>query len=156
MSDDRISVGPKKTLAELEAATGRLSPEPGVAGQPTQEYDDKLKINHWKYHRHLDPSWDNAAWAEQHDNTAPDSPYNGDPYFDRTGKKQNDELKQAIAEVFIKYKKIDLTDPNGPQWLLAWRMYPNEDHPRWANSGFEGCGCNCGCYAPKSWEQPQK
>jgi hypothetical protein len=156
MSDDRISVGPKKTLAELEAATARLSPEPGVAGQPPQEYDEKLKLNHWKYHRHLDPSWDNAAWAEQHDNTAPDSPYHGDPYFDRTGNKQNDLLKQAIVDAFIKYKKIDLTDPNGPQWLLAWRMYPNEEHPRWANSGFEGCGCNCGCYAPKTWEQPKK
>ncbi len=156
MSNGRISVGPKKTLAELEAATGRLSPEPGVAGQPLQEYDDKLKINHWKYHRHLDPSWDNAAWAAHHDNTAPDSPYKGDKYFDRTGKKQNDELKQAIAEAFIKYKKIDLNDPHGPQWLLAWRMYPNEEHPRWSESGFEGCGCNCGCYAPKNWEQPEK
>jgi hypothetical protein len=156
MSDDRISVGPKKTLAELEAATGRLSPEPGVAGQPLQEYDEKLKINHWKYHRHLDPSWDNAAWAEKHDNNAPDSPYKGDPYFDRTGKKQNDKLKEAIVKAFVECKNIDLTDPNGPEWLLAWRMYPNENHPRWSNSGFEGCGCNCGCYAPKSWEQPKK
>jgi hypothetical protein len=155
MSNGRISVGPKKTLGELDAETGRLSPEPGVAGQPAQEFDQKLNINHWKYHRHLDPSWDNAAWAEQHDNTAPDSPYYGDKYFDRTGKKQNDKLTEAIAKAFIECKNIDMTDPNGPQWLLAWRLYPNENHPRWSESGFEGCGCNCGCYAPK-WDPSQK
>ena len=149
MSNGRISVGPKKTLAELDAETGRLSPEPGVAGQPVQQFDRQKDINHWKYHRQLDPSWDNAAWAEQHDNTAPNSPYHGDKYFDRTGKKQNDKLKEAIAKAFIECKNIDMTDPDGPQWLLAWRMYPNENHPRWSQSGFEGCGCNCGCYAPK-------
>jgi len=148
----RISVGPKKTLAELEASVDRLTAEPGAPGQPDQEFDQKLKLNHWKYHRHLDPSWDNAEWAAKHDNTAPDSPYKGDKYFDRTGKKANEEFKKALSDLFIKYKKIDLTDPNGPQWLMSWRMYPNEQHPRWSTSGFEGCGCNCGCYAPKTWD----
>src|SRR5437899_2343936 len=114
MSNGRISVGPKKTLAELEAATGRLSPEPGVAGQPVQEYDEKLKINHWKYHRHLDPSWDNAAWAEHHDNKAPDSPYNGDKYFDRTGKKQNDDacaLARGWQGFSCVYRALDPRKP---------------------------------------------
>jgi len=154
-SNGRISVGPKKTLAELEADTGRLSPEPGVEGQPVQEYDEGEKINHWKYHRHLDPSWDNAAWAEKHDNTNPSSPYYGDKYFSRKGNAQNDKLKKAIEKAFVECKEIDLKDPNGPQWLLAWRMYPNENHPRWINSGYEGCGCNCGCYAPK-WGESEK
>lgn len=63
ISKGRISVGRMKTLAELDAETGRLSPEPGVAGEPKQEFDQKLNVNHWKYHRRLDPSWDNAAWA---------------------------------------------------------------------------------------------
>jgi hypothetical protein len=90
ISKGRISLGRKKTLAELDAETGRLSPEPGVAGEPKQEFDQKLNVNHWKYHRRLDPSWDNAAWASSMiDNTARDSPYYGDKYFDRTGKKQN-------------------------------------------------------------------
>jgi hypothetical protein len=141
----RISVGPKKTLAELAAATGRLSPEPNVSGQPAQVYDKEEEIEHWKYHHHLDASWDNAPWAERHDNNDPNSPYYGDPFFSREGKKQNDELREAIVEAFVRCKKID---PNNPQWLLAWRMYPNEEHPRWSRSGYEGCGCNCGCFAP--------
>jgi len=146
----RISVGPKMTVAALQASTGRLTPEPNQPGQPHQEldqHDPDHKINKWKYHYHLEPSWDNAAWAAQHDNSVTTSPYYGDKYFDRDGKKQNDEFKKAICAAFEKYKK---PDKDGHQWLLAWRMYPNEDHPRWSTSGFEGCGCNCGCFCPKT------
>jgi hypothetical protein len=63
MSNGRISVGPKKTLGELDAETGRLLPEPGVAGQPAQEFDQQHDVNHWKYHRHLDPYWDSMGRA---------------------------------------------------------------------------------------------
>ncbi len=135
----RVSVGPKKTLAELKAMTEQKRPEPG---QPPQ--DGRLE-----FHHHLEGSWDNAKWAEGHDNSDPNSPYYGDPYFDREGYKQNQQLKVAIAEVFAKIKRIDSTDPNGSPWLLAWRMYPNKDHPRWKE--FDGCGCNCGCCAPGIW-----
>ena len=137
----KFSVGPKKTLAELKALNAQKRPEPG---QPPQSHDGRLE-----FHYHLEGSWDNAKWAEGHDNSDPNSPYFGDPYFDRDGYKQNQELKVAIAETFAKIKKIDATDPNGSPWLLAWRMYPNKDHPRWKE--FDGCGCNCGCCAPGSW-----
>ena len=137
----KFSVGPKKTLAELRGLNAQRRPE---QGQPPQSQDGRLE-----FHYHLEGSWDNAKWAEGHDNSDPSSPYHGDPYFDRDGYKQNQELKVAIAEVFAKVKKIDTTDPNGSPWLLAWRMYPNKDHPRWKE--FDGCGCNCGCCAPESW-----
>jgi hypothetical protein len=138
---DGKSVGPKMTLAELRALNTQRRPE---AGQPPQPQDGRFE-----FHYHLPGSWDNAKWAEGHDNSDPNSPYYGDPYFDREGSKQNEELKVAIAEVFAKIKKIDATDPNGSPWLLAWRMYPNKDHPRWKE--FDGCGCNCGCCVPGSW-----
>jgi hypothetical protein len=138
---DGKSVGPKVTLAELRALNARNRPE---QGQPPQLQDGRFE-----FHYHLPGSWDNAKWAEDHDNSDPSSPYYGDPYFDREGYKQNQELKVAIAEVFAKIKNIDVTDPNGSPWLLAWRMYPNKDHPRWKE--FDGCGCNCGCCVPGSW-----
>jgi hypothetical protein len=151
VNEGRISVGPKKTIGELKALTERIQPEPRLPGQPPQEFDGQTNERRWAYHHHLEPSWDNARWAANHDHTQPDSPYYRDPYFDRDGYRQNEELKKAITEVFIKHKKIDVTDPAGPQWLLAWRMYPNKDHPRWGKEGFEGCGCNCGCYCPGTW-----
>jgi hypothetical protein len=142
MSDGkRTSIGPKKTLQELKDGSHSNKPEPG---QPPQPADGRMK-----YHYHLDGTWDNAKWAEGHDNTKPDSPYFGDKYFDRDGHQQNVELRKAISEVFLRIKKIDPADPNGSPWLLAWRMYPNKEHPRWGKEGFEGCGCNCGCYAPR-------
>lgn len=137
----RNSVGPKRTLAELRSLTRLEQPEPG---QPAQ---DGCSV----YHHHLEGTWDNASWAEGHDHTSPNSPYYGDKYFDRDGNRQNQELRKAINEAFLRIKKIDLTDPDGSPWLLAWRMYPNKDHPRWGKEGFEGCGCNCGCYAPRVW-----
>jgi hypothetical protein len=143
----RISVGPKKTLADLKAVTGQNAPFPGQSGQPPQEIDTKTGDYHWTYHYSLENSWDNAPWAVKHDNTDKTSPYFGDKYFDRKGEQQNLALKQAISDVFLQYKK---PDKDGPMWLMAWRMYPNKEHPRWGKDGFEGCGCNCGCYAPKA------
>ena len=28
---------------------------------------------------------------------------------------------------------------------MAWRLYPDKDHPRWQIA--DGCGCGCGCYS---------
>jgi hypothetical protein len=141
--DMSIVVGPKKSWTELNAITDQTQPEPGVPGQAQQTPDNALT-----FHYHLDGSWDNAKWAETHDNPDPNN-----PFFDPDGKKNNDALKQAINDAFKKYKKIDLTDPNGPQWLLAYRMYPNKDHPRW--QAQECCGCCCGCFAPRDWQPPE-
>jgi hypothetical protein len=149
--EKRISVGPKKTLADLQAVTAQNTPSVGRSGQPLQEVDKQSGQLHWTYHYDLENSWDNAPWAVNHDNTQSTSPYYGDKYFDRTGEQQNLALKQAISHVFLEHKK---PDEDGPMWLLAWRMYPNKDHPRWGKEGFEGCGCNCGCYAPKPGSKP--
>jgi hypothetical protein len=137
----RQIIGPRKTLTELRATVEQSQPE---AGQPQQAAD-----NPFKYAYHLEGTWANAEWAQNQDPSDPNSPVYGNPYFDPDGKRQNDELKKAINEVFIKHKKIDATDPDGPQWLLAWRMYPNKDHPRWKTE--DCCGCCCGCCAPNSW-----
>ena len=109
LSKGRISVGPKKTLAEL-GETGRFSPEPGVAGTRPRSFLGQ------------------CAWAGQHDNKAPGLSllHYGDKYFDRTGEKQNTKLAEAIAKAFIECKNIDMKDPTGPQWLLAWHMYPRK------------------------------
>src|SRR5258707_8637914 len=65
------------------------------------------------------------------------------------GHEQNVALKKAIAKVFLDIKKINPDDPDGSPWLLAWRMYPNADHPKWKDAGGEMCGCNCGCFIPR-------
>jgi hypothetical protein len=96
-------------LAELDGERGDFR-RTGRGGPAATGIRPKLNVSHWKYHRHLDPSWDNAAWAEQHDNKAPDSPDYGDKYFDRTGKKQNDKLSEAIAKAFIETKNIDMKE----------------------------------------------
>jgi hypothetical protein len=137
----RQIIGPRKTLKELRASVEQSQPE---LGQPQQTAD-----NPFKYAYHLEGTWANAEWAQNQDPSDPNSPVYGNPYFDRDGKRQNDELRKAINEVFIKHKKIDLTDPDGPQWVLAWRMYPNKDHRRWQTE--DCCGCCCGCAAPGSW-----
>jgi hypothetical protein len=142
-----IVVGPKKSWAELNAISEQTVPEPGVPGQAPQTPDNELS-----YHYRLDGTWDNAKWAESHDNKVPGDPNENNRYFDRDGKKNNDALKKAINDAFIQYKKIDLTDPDGPQWLLAFRMYPNKDHPRW--KAQDCCGCCCGCFAPRDWQPP--
>ena len=131
-------IGPLKTLGELRALVDNDQPEPGQA----QQTPDKP----FKYAYHLDGSWGNAEWAQGHDNHVPGDENENNPYFDRDGYRQNQALKRIISEVFMACKKIDPNDPNGPQWLLSWRMYPNKEHPRWKDQ--ECCGCNCGCAAP--------
>src|SRR5258708_5873147 len=93
-----------------------------------------------KYHADLPASWDNAEWVANNPDCVPP------PHFPQ-GHAQNQKLKQAIQKAFLECKNIDVTDPNGPPWLLSWRMYPNADHPEF-KSGMPACGCNCGCLVP--------
>ena len=69
-----IVVGPKKSWAELNAISEQTVPEPGVSGQAPQTPDNQLS-----YHYHLDGSWDNAKWAEGHDNKVPGDPNENNP-----------------------------------------------------------------------------
>ena len=118
-------VGPKLTWKQIEELTDLAGPD----GR--------------KYHGELPATWDNAEFiANNLDNVTP-APGFPDGYA------QNVALKQAIAKAFIEIKKINPNDPNGPLWLLAWRMYPNADHPMWKDGAGPVCGCNCGCFAPR-------
>ena len=124
-------VGPKMTYKDLE------------------ERVDLTAGDGRKYHAELPASWDNAEFVAEHAgefDDPPDFPLGHD---------QNEKLKQAIVNAFVECKNIDLTDPNGSPWLLSWRMYPNKDHPLWKMEP-EGCGCNCGCLAPRTWPPGQK
>ncbi len=93
--------------------------------------------------KHLQELTDLTAWdgRKYHDDLPPGFP---------EGHKQNLALKQALTDAFLQCKDIDLNDPNGSPWFLAWRMYPNADHPMWKEQeGHEDCGCNCGCFIPR-------
>jgi hypothetical protein len=122
-------------------------PKPPVGPKMTRERLQELTdLTAWdgrKYHDDLPATWDNAEWVSNNlGNTTPDA---GFP----NGHLQNLALKQAIADVFSKIKNIE-NDKDGPLWFLAWRMYPNADHPMWkVQEGQEDCGCNCGCFVPR-------
>jgi hypothetical protein len=126
------TIGPMKTLEELRSLVEQPQPQ---RGQPPQSPDDEFK-----YSYSLEGTWGNAEWAKDHNLDDPN------PYFDRKGYEQNEKLKRKISDALIECKKIDLTDPNGPEWFVSWRMYPNKNHPRWQTG--DCCGCNCGCLAP--------
>src|SRR5262245_31389263 len=67
------------------------------------------------------------------------------PLCDRTGYQQNRELAQRISDAV---EAVKTTDEHGPHFLLAWRLYPNEEHPRWQAKSPHYCGCACGGLAP--------
>ena len=123
-------------------------PKPPVGPKLTRKHLQELTdLTAWdgrKYHDDLPATWDNAEWVSKNlGNITPD------PGFP-SGHKQNLALKQAIADVFVHIKEIDRNDPSGSPWFLAWRMYPNADHPMWKEQeGHEDCGCNCGCFVPR-------
>jgi hypothetical protein len=57
----------------------------------------------------------------------------------------NSDLAKSIDAAFKKHKT---TDEHGPHFLLAWRLYPNKEHPRWQVEEPHSCGCGCGNIAP--------
>lgn len=67
------------------------------------------------------------------------------PLCDRTGYQQNRELAIRISDAV---EAVKTTDEHGPHFLLAWRLYPNEEHPRWQAKSPHYCGCACGGLAP--------
>jgi hypothetical protein len=116
---------------------------PKLTPEFLEEITDLTAADGRKYHGELPASWDNAEWVTKNPDSDP-------PAHFPQGFEQNKKLKKAILDAFVEYKKIDLADPNGSPWLLAWRMYPNIEHPMWKD-GMESCGCNCGCFAPRQW-----
>lgn len=61
------------------------------------------------------------------------------PYLDTDAYKKNTQLAEAIEAAF---SKIRPPDKDGPQFVLAWRLYPIKDHPRF--NILDGCSCGCG------------
>jgi len=52
----------------------------------------------------------------------------------------NRELAERIKQALK-----DAKPGNEGEFLLAWRLYPNADHPRWQQQEPHACGCGCGC-----------
>src|SRR5713101_606126 len=69
-----------------------------------------------------------AKHASEANPNDPKSEYYGDKLFNPNAYKENLELAKEIAAAFKKHKK---SDEHGTHFILAWRMYPNKDHPRW-------------------------
>ena len=62
----------------------------------------------------------------------------GEP--DPQGYKNNRKLAELIQQALKEAKP-----GNEGEFLLAWRLYPNADHPRWQREEPHACGCGCGC-----------
>jgi hypothetical protein len=66
-------------------------------------------------------------------------PY-GNP--DAAGFEKNRELARRIKEAVKDLKP----QTGGGHFMIAWRLYPNGEHPRFQTPTHAcGCGCGCGC-----------
>jgi hypothetical protein len=63
---------------------------------------------------------------------------------DKCAFEANRELAKLIEKAMRTVKK---RDKSGQHFLLGWRLYPNQNHPRWKNEDVHSCGCGCGCSA---------
>src|SRR5215213_5224283 len=83
-----------------------------------------------EYQSELPGSWSNAKVAadasEKVCQECRDS-----PHFDTEGHGNNRELGRRIQEAFTELKA-------GKGFVMAWRLYPDKDHPRWQIA--DGCG----------------
>jgi hypothetical protein len=75
------------------------------------------------------------------------------PHCDRTGYAKNRELAERISDAV---EELKVTDEHGPHFILAWRLYPNQEHPRWQNEDPHFCGCSCGNVAPLPGRKKKK
>jgi hypothetical protein len=63
---------------------------------------------------------------------------------DKCGYQANRELAEMIRKA-VRVKKNG--DKRGKHFVLGWRLYPNNEHPRWNRKDDHACGCGCGCSA---------
>jgi hypothetical protein len=115
---------PKLTIAKLKKAARKTSEGRGLAPLPGVKTDAK-----------------EAAKADPGD---PRSPYYGSTHHDAKGYAANRKLSARISEAVDDLKT---TDEHGARFVLAWRMYPNNEHPSWHRTDVHQCGCGCGCFA---------
>jgi hypothetical protein len=130
-----VDVNPKLTPTKLKKSARKTSEGKGLAPLPGVQTDAKL-----------------AATANPKD---PKSPYYKSKHHDPKGFGKNRELAKRINKAVQDLKK---SDENGPRFLVAWRMYPNDEHPAWHSKDAHFCGCGCGCFAgaaPKGNRKPK-
>ena len=95
-----------------------------------------------EYQSELPGSWTNArVAAEATEKVCQEC--RDSPHFDTEGHGTNRELGKRIGKTFTELKA-------GKGFLIAWRLYPDKDHPRWQIA--DGCGCGCSCSASDSGE----
>jgi hypothetical protein len=128
-----VEIYPKLTPAKLKKSARKTSEGKGIAPLPGVRTDAKL-----------------AAAA---DTTNPKSPYYGSKHHDPKGYQKNRELAERIGKAMGELKQ---GDEHGPRFVLAWRMYPNEEHPSWHRKDVHFCGCGCGCFARGASKRPSK
>jgi hypothetical protein len=120
-----VEVYPKKKVANLKKSARNTADGKGLAPLPGVKTDAKA-----------------AAEANPKD---PNSPYYGNSHFDPKGFESNRKLAERINAAV---NDLKTSDEDGARFVLAWRMYPNADHPAWNQKDVHYCGCGCGCYAP--------
>ncbi|HVY56374.1 MAG TPA: hypothetical protein VHA77_00825 [Xanthobacteraceae bacterium] len=128
-----VDVNPKLTSTKLRKSAKKTSEGKGAAPLPGVTTDAKA-----------------AAHADPND---PASPYYGSTHHDPDGYRKNRQLAKRISKAV---EKIKASDEHGPRFVLAWRMYPNKDHPVWQQKDVHYCGCGCGCSAPGPYEPSEK
>jgi hypothetical protein len=119
-----VEIYPKLSQAKLKKSARKTSEGEGMAMLPGVQTDAKQ-----------------AAIADPND---PTSPFYRAIYCDPKGYGKNRELAQRISKAVRELKK---SDEYGPRFVLAWRLYPNDDHPCWHRKDVHFCGCGCGCFA---------
>jgi hypothetical protein len=119
-------IGPKMTVKQL-LKHAKLAQE-GKAGD-----------------KGLPPVKTDAYAAKVADPKDPKSPYYGSKWHDPKGHEANRKLAKRIDAAMKTLKKAD---KDGSHFVLAWRLYPNKEHPRWNRDQPHACGCGCGGAAP--------
>jgi hypothetical protein len=129
-----VEVNPKLTTAKLRKSARTTSEGKGIASLPGIKTDAKQAVT-------ADP-------------TDPKSPFYGAINCDPKGYGKNRQLADRISKAVTDLKA---NDEHGPRFVLAWRLYPNDEHPCWHQKEAHFCGCGCGCFAkeaPKSKRKP--
>jgi hypothetical protein len=119
-----MDVNPKLNMAQLKRGARKTSEGKGVAPLPGVRTDAKQ-----------------AATADFSD---PKSPFYGTTACDPRGYSKNRLLAERISAAV---NELKVNDEHGPRFVLAWRMYPNSEHPCWDPKEVHICGCGCGCFS---------
>jgi hypothetical protein len=128
-----VEIYPKLTPKKLKKSALKTSEGRGLAPLPGVRTDAKL-----------------AANADPKD---PKSPYYGSKHHDPNGYQKNRKLAERIGKAVSDLKK---GDEHGPRFVLAWRLYPNKEHPSWQRRDVHFCGCGCGCFSHGESERRRK